>query len=239
MGLCGGKEIEYKDVMPEELQRLRKGVAEWLYPKIGYSATQLPQDFPLYAQTDPLTQMARSIMFGMGGWQNQVQPPWGTYNQAWYNPVGPGPGAAGVGVRGVEPGVTVTPMVAVTPAQTPAASPGAEPSPEATPKRVGPVGPAGPVTPSVDVQPTIRPTGPSQPVGPVSATVPGPVGPLTPGVGPVAIPGLQPGVEPSPYIPVVLAGPVGPVGPTGPIIPSPSIREIWGITIRPQPRVTR
>ncbi len=89
---CEGSEIEYKDIMPAELQALRKKIATYTSGKMGQTATALPEGFPLSAQVNPLQTNAANIMnMLMGG---------GVMGNTGYNtsPGGYGGGAAGGGI---------------------------------------------------------------------------------------------------------------------------------------------
>lgn len=87
MGICQGEPIEYQDVMPEELQALRKSIATWLEPMVGQRATALPEGMPVAAGTSPLTYQAQDVMSGMMGYGAT---PWGSTQPVY-------PGNYGIG----------------------------------------------------------------------------------------------------------------------------------------------
>lgn len=86
---CEGSKIEYEDIMPPELQALRKKIAAYTSGKMGQTATALPEGFPLSAQVNPLQTNAANIMnMLMGG---------GVMGNTGYNTSPGGYGGAGAG----------------------------------------------------------------------------------------------------------------------------------------------
>ncbi len=67
MGLCTGQKIPYEDIMPQELQNLRKQMATGTSYQLTQGNNATPYPGPLTAPQDPLSAMASSIMMGMMG----------------------------------------------------------------------------------------------------------------------------------------------------------------------------
>ena len=93
---CTGQEIQYKDIMPPELQNLRRQLTGITSNKVegGITATPLPKGMPLSAPVNPASMAALNIMMGMMGQGGYTQPQFITYgygqpNQPFYRDTPP------------------------------------------------------------------------------------------------------------------------------------------------------
>jgi len=71
MGLCSGDEIDYTELLPEELQNLRKQLAAFASAKMGAAGTSglqtaTPYLGPMSTGLDPMSLMAANIMMAYG-----------------------------------------------------------------------------------------------------------------------------------------------------------------------------